>query len=36
MKVTKPEFDPLMDKLMKNLSQHIDEEEVYPSSILPF
>ena len=28
MDVKKSEFDPLMAKLMKNLSEHIDEEEV--------
>jgi len=29
MSVTKSEFNPLLDKLMKNLGQHIDEEEVF-------
>jgi hypothetical protein len=28
MNVNKPEFDTLMEKLMKNLSEHIEEEEV--------
>jgi hypothetical protein len=28
MKVSKSEFDPLLEELMKNLSEHIDEEEV--------
>jgi hypothetical protein len=28
MNVNKSEFIPLLDKLMKNLSDHIDEEEV--------
>ena len=28
MNVNKSEFDPLLDKLMKNLNNHIDEEEV--------
>jgi len=31
MSVTKAEFDPLLEKLMKNLSEHIDEEEVQPA-----
>jgi hemerythrin len=33
MDVTKTEFDSLMAKLMKNLSEHIDEEEVYSATI---
>jgi hemerythrin superfamily protein len=28
MSVTKSEFEPLLEKLMKNLNEHIDEEEV--------
>jgi hypothetical protein len=32
MDVEKSEFDPLMEKLMKNLSEHIDEEEVLPTT----
>jgi hypothetical protein len=34
MDVEKSEFDSLMTKLMKNLSEHIDEEEVtVPSNL---
>jgi len=32
MDVEKSEFDPLMEKLMENLSEHIDEEEVLPTT----
>jgi len=31
MSVTKSEFEPLLEKLMTNLNQHIDEEEVFTS-----
>ena len=29
MNVSKPEFDPLLEKLIKSLNEHIDEEEVH-------
>jgi hypothetical protein len=29
MKVSNSEFDPLLEKLMKNLNEHIAEEEVH-------
>jgi hypothetical protein len=32
MNIIKSDLDPLLEKLMKNLSEHIDMEEVTPPS----